>query len=458
MIEQNLIQPDLEPRFAGPGRWQAIQKILFQGQDRLTMVTQMHEKYGPLVRINARKRPTYFVNDADIIKHILQDNNRNYVKQPVDFAENPLLGNGLLTSEGDFWRRQRRLAQPAFHRQQIDHFARTMADATEKRLNRWDALARLKRPIDLANEMMVLTLDIVTRTLFGNSLTEAEMATISHLLPLILHGTRQYMLRSRWFGAASQQLFGRKYLSQIETLNRIVERLITERKRSGNPGSDLLGMLLGSEDEETGQKMSDQQLRDEVMTLFLAGHETTANLLAWSISLLSQHPNVYRTLEAEIDRQLAGSAPTLGDLRRLPYTEMVLKESMRLFPPAWILPRSPLAADQWYGETIDPGSNILICTYTLHRSKRYWTQPETFDPLRFMENSESHDRFAYIPFGGGPRLCIGRQFALLEATIILTLMMQRFEIQLSPTTPLPVPETAVTLRPKHGVWVEVSPR
>ncbi|MEM7799557.1 MAG: cytochrome P450 [Chloroflexota bacterium] len=430
----------------------------FKWKKPLTTITELHKTYGPLIEVKLGPRTTYFINDADLIKQILQDNNRNYVKQPLNSVENPLMGKGLLTSEGDFWRRQRRLAQPAFHRQQIDGFAKTMASATHKRLNGWEKWAKSGRSFDLADEMMMLTLDIVTRTLFGNALTNEETATINRLMVPILHGTRRHVIRSRWIGEAPNLPANRRYVDQIRQLDEIINRLIAERKKQADLGSDLLGMLLSVRDEETGEGMTDRQLRDEVMTLFMAGHETTANLMAWTWSLLGQHPAIEQGVRMEIESQLGHRPPGLADMANLPYTQMVLKESMRLFPPAWMTVRSPLEDDSWYGERLAAKSTVMICIYALHRSPTYWRNPEEFDPTRFANPAAFTHRYAYIPFGGGPRLCIGKQFAMLEATIILAMMMQRYKVHPSPMAPAIVPETAVTLRPKNGVWVQVTKR
>lgn len=456
MLQQPAQPPVPNFQFAGPSALKLLWNATFKWKKPLTTITKLHKTYGPLIEFEMGRKSTYLVNDADLIKRILLDNNKNYVKQPLNAVKNPLMGEGLLTSEGDIWRRQRRLAQPAFHRQQIDGFAQTMATSTHKRLNEWEKWANSGRSFDLAEEMMMLTLDIVTRTLFGNALSSEETATINRLMVPILRGTRRHVMLSRWIGEAPNLPTNRRYYRQVAELDEIVNRLIAERKRQAEVGSDLLGMLLSAEDEETGERMTDQQLRDEVMTLFLAGHETTANLLAWTWALLGEHPDVGHSVRMEIESQLGNRPPMLADMANLPYTQMVLKESMRLYPPAWMTLRSPLEDDLWCGERLRADARIMICIYTLHRSPTYWRDPEQFDPTRFADPVALPHRFAYIPFGGGPRLCIGKQFALLEATVILAMMMQRYKVTPSPMAPAIVPETAVTLRPKNGVWVQIT--
>lgn len=458
MFSPNTLAQPIEHQLSGPSQLTLLWNLMFKWKNPLETITQLHQTYGPMAQIQVANRTTYLVNDADLIKRIFQDNNRNYIKRPLGTIPNPLLRNGLLTSEGEFWRRQRRLAQPAFHRKQIEWLTETMISSTEQRLNEWEVWASSDQAFDLAEEMMMLTLDIVTKTLFGSTLSQDEMLTIARLMPKVLRGTRQHAIRSRWIGEAPLHPRNRQYQHQIHQLDQIVMRLIQERIDSGMDQPDLLGMLLSTEDAETGAKMTKDQLRDEVMTLFLAGHETTANLMAWCWSILAVDTTNREAVRYEIDSSLNGRPPTLSDLPKLPFTQMVLKESMRLFPPAWILVRSPLEPEQWGNHVLEPGNQIMICTYTLHRSPEYWTNPETFDPYRFSDSVGLPHRFAYIPFGAGPRLCIGQQFAMLEATIILAMMMQRYHVTLAPDGPSIVPETAVTLRPKHGVWVQVNQR
>ncbi len=430
---------------------------LARGDARLIFQRAFRD-YGDLVRFHFAGLDLYLVSRPAWIQHILQENNANYTKGRALAKARPLLGNDLLTSEGDFWRRQRRLAQPAFHRQRIVGFFDVMADATAAMLDRWEPLAAAGRPFDVAAEMMRLTLTIVARTLFHTALSPEELARVEEAMPAILRETNRriaspFDLRER-LPTPARAAFER----HLAELDGIVYRIIAERRHSGEDHEDLLGLLMSAQDEETGLGMSDAQLRDEVMTLFLAGHETTANLLSWTWHLLSLHPGVRARLIAEVDGRLAGLAPDPGVVASLVYARQVIDESLRLFPPAWAFSRAAIAPDRLGDHAIPARANVVISPYIVHRHPDYWENPEGFQPDRFRPGQATErPRFAYLPFGGGPRLCIGQQFALTEALIILAMTLQRFTLDREPGYPA-TKEVAVTMRPASGVWVRARAR
>lgn len=442
----------------GPPGWAALQLMLPGGPQRSTIFHGMQRQYGDVVRFTIGGRMAHLVSDPQAVQHVLQDNNRNYLKGRGLVKVRDVLGKGLLTSEGEFWRRQRRLIQPVFHRRKIASFASKMTAATEAMLEQWESRADSGEPFDVADEMMRLTLDIVSKTLFSTALSEREFETVSEVMrPMLKFAARRitspFDFLDKWPTPASVRQQQRQ-----EKLNEIVYRIIDERRRSQIAHDDLLGLLMAARDEETGERMSDRQLRDEVMTLFLAGHETTANLLSFLWALLSQHRDVRQKLHDEIDQTVAGRAPGIEDVPTLTVTNLIIQETLRLYPPAWIIGRQAIEEDQIGGYMIPAGSGVLISPYIIHRHPAYWESADTFDPWRFEQGRNGdRPRYAYMPFGGGPRLCIGNNFALTEAALIVATVAQRYELNLAPGHPVEA-EAAFTLRPKNGVWMTLHTR
>ncbi len=434
------------------GLWRAL------SGHRLQQFTELHQLYGDIVRFNVGPTLVYLINDPEMIKHIVQDNNKNYVKGMGLRRAKILLGEGLLTSEGEFWRRQRRLIQPAFHRQQLQVFADTMVTCTLELLHSWEGRADTGVTFNVADDMMRLTLDIVTRTLFGAHLPPQEAERVAQVFPPLLR-VFEYRVVIPFEGVENLPLpIVRRYKGYIRQLDEIVYAIIQQRRAAGEQRSDLLGWLMAAQDEETGDQMSDQQLRDEVMTLFLAGHETTANALTWTWHLLGLHPAARDRLHTELDQVLAGRPPSAADLPHLVYTRWVIDEALRLYPPAWIISREPLADDVVGGYHVPAGATVIMSPYLVHRHPAYWEAPETFRPERFApEAGHNRPRFAYFPFGGGPRLCVGNHFALTEATLILATIAQRYHLATDPTHPV-TPQPALVLKPKNGVAVALHRR
>lgn len=365
-----------------------------------------------------------------------------------------LLGDGLLTSEGDLHRRQRRLALPAFHRERIDRYAEVMVALGAAMRDEW----RDGATINVAFEMMRLTLAVVAQTLFGTDVSgdvreiSAALTELMEMFPRIVSPFADVLRRLPLPPA-------RRLERAIARLDAIIYRIIEERRAAGDDRGDLLSMLLLARDEEEGGGgMTDRQLRDETMTLFLAGHETTANALSWTWYLLSQNPAVERRMHEEIDRVLGGRLPAPADYARLPYVEMVFAESMRLFPPAWIVGRLALEDVQLGGWTIPRGAVVIVSQIVTQRDARFWPDPLRFDPERFTpEAKAARPKFAYFPFGGGTRICIGEGFAWMEGVLLLATIAQKW--RLLRDTPQPVEtQPVITLRPRGGIAMRAVAR
>jgi cytochrome P450 len=428
--------------------------------DRLGFLVATARRYGGVARFGLRSRPVYLVTDPGAVKRILQDNADNYERKTRSLAAlRETLGNGLITTTGPSWWRNRKLVQPAFHKQRLGGFAATMVDLADAFVPRLARLGADGAGFDLVPELLRLTLGILGRCLFKRDLTD-EADAVGGALQVVLHHTIEKLGRLVPVPALLPTRKNLRFRSALRALDRVVLSVIDERRRGGDDRGDLLSMLLSARDEETGEGLGDQQLRDEVMTLLLAGHETTAMALSWTFYLLSLHPAVRRKLEDELAATLAGQPPRFEDLPRLRYTRMVLEESMRLYPPAWVITRSTAAPDLLGGYPIPADAMVLVSPYVTHHDPNLWEDPEGFDPERFAPESsagEARPRYAYFPFGGGPHLCVGAGFAMMEATIVLATVAQRLRLDLEPGRPVAM-EPLVTLRPNPGVWVTVRPR
>ena len=410
--------------------------------------------YGDIAFYRFLRVPICQVTHPDDIEAVLVRNASNFHKSRDYSALEFILGRGLLTNEGPAWQTQRQLIQPAFRHENICDYARIMADSAAAHLSRWHD----QQSCDLHHEMADLTLDIVSKSLFGSKRSHDTRAI----------GTEMSAVMERFFSQAALSFLlpdgfpipkSPRLLRSRRNLNRVIFSIIRDRRQSPAHATDLLQTLIAAADDE-GMRMDDVQLRDEIMTLFLAGHETTANALTWTWYLLAQNAAVERNLHAELDSVLAGRAPTLADLPHLPYTEMVIKESMRLFPPAWGIGRRALRSFDIRGYHIPKGTNVFILQWLVHRDPRFYPDPLRFDPERWRSDPVRNGvlpRFAYFPFGGGPRVCIGAGFAMMEATLLLATIAQRYRFTLLPDPPV-VPFFSITLRPKQGLPVRIEAR
>jgi cytochrome P450 len=427
-------------------------------RDRLRFVLDLASTYGEVARYRVAHMRIYQVSAPTGVGRLLHDNHRNYSKDVATFETLRLfLGNGLFTSDGDFWRRQRRLAQPAFHQRRVAAFGALMTDATLAMIERWHSRVSQDRPLDVADEFMRLTMEVATLALFSTSV-QGDMDSIGSAITTLLDDVTFRFTFPFYPPLKVPTPRNRRFLAARATLDGIVYRIIAERRKRSNEHDDLLAMLMQARDEATGEGMSDRQLRDEVVTLFLAGHETTANALTWASYLLSTHVAVERRLRGEVDEVLQGRIPTAADLPRLPYTRMVIDETLRLYPPAWITNRRAIEADTVCGYRIPADATVSISPYVTHRDPTLWENPEGFDPERFTpERSAGRPHYSYFPFGGGPRQCIGKGFALMEATVVLALLTQRYELHLLPGRRVET-EALATLRPRYGMWMSAHPR
>lgn len=403
-----------------------------------------------ILTVHVLSRPEY-------VRHVLRDHQANYRKSGAYDRLSAVIGNGLLTSEGDFWRRQRRLAQPAFHRSRLALLGKTMTAATEEMLaQRWEAAARAGTPLDVAEEMTRLTLTIVGRTMLSTDLADRS-SEVGQAVRYLLEYTDRRIKAVAVLPESVPTPRNRRFRRSLKILDDLVYTLIDERRGQGEDRGDLLSMLAAARDEETGEAMSERQLRDELMTILIAGHETTAAALSWAWYLLSKHPEVARTMTAELDSVLGGRPPTFDDLPSLPYTGMVFKETLRLYPPGWMIARIAREYDEIGGYAIPKGSRVAVSPYVVHRNPALWENPEGFDPERFAPGrATGRPDYAYFPFGGGPRKCIGGNFATMEATLVLATVAQRYLPELVPGFRVR-PEAAISLRPKEGLPMILRP-
>lgn len=422
-------------------------------RDPLNFLSNVSRTYGELASYRMAGERLYIVNNPYWIKDILVTHNRNFVKSRGLERTKKLLGNGLLTSEKEFHLRQRRLMQPAFHRDRIAAYGRTMVDYADQLRRAWADGAAL----DVATEMMRLTLSIAGKTLFDVDV-ESQAAEIGRALTDVMQSFWMTMLP---FAETIEKVpLGPMHRAKRarEQLDAIIYGLIADRRARRTDRGDLLSMLLLAQDEDDGSVMTDRQVRDEAMTIFLAGHETTANALTWTWYLLSQSPEDESKLHAEIDGALQGRLPTVADLPSLPFVERVVTEAMRLYPPAWIIGRRAVEPYP-IGAYVAPARSIfLMSQWVMHRDGRFFPEPERFRPDRWTaEFKAALPKFAYFPFGGGPRQCIGESFAWMELVLVVATIAQRWKLQLVPGHPV-VPQPLVTLRTKHGMRMTPSAR
>ncbi len=417
----------------------------------LEYFTKLARDYGDVAGMRVLKFKSIFINHPDAIEEVLVTNARKFTKGKVLRANRHVFGEGLLTSEGEFWLRQRRLAQPAFHRGRIASYASTMVEYTQRLLEDW----RDGEERDAHKEMMRLTLQIVGKTLFDADVAR-DARDVGKSLELLLEigaDFRRTILIPHWVPTPTN-LRVKREVTQIE---KILYRIIAERRASGHDAGDLLSMLLAAQDED-GSKMTDKQLRDETITLFLAGHETTASTLSWTWWLLAQNPAVEKKLHAELDSVLGGRPPSFEDLSKLSYTGHVITESLRLYPAAWGMARLVVEDHEVAGYPVTKGMGVAMAQWVVHRDPRWYDAPEKFQPERWEGDLLKRlPRFAYFPFGGGPRQCIGNSFALMEAALLLATIAQKFRLRLVADHPV-VPLASITLRPRHGVRVLLESR
>ncbi len=406
-----------------------------QPRDPFRSLRALVRREGDVARYRAGTEEAYLVNHPDLVRHVLADNSANYTKDTLINANfKAAAADGILVSEGDTWRKRRRLMQPAFHRERIAAFADTIVATTLEVAAGWDDVVGSDRPADLAEAMATVTMLITSRVLFGVDVSDdAEMVgrAISEFIPKLLRPDEDFRVAR-------------------ERVMRVVSGLVDERMANPTDGRDVLSMLFEARDEDGGA-LTREQIQEEAMTLLLAGFETTANGLTWTWALLMQHPEAYERLATEVATVLGERAPSATDLSSLPYARMVFEESLRLYPPAWILGRRAIRDDTIGGVPIGAGSVVAISPFMLHRHPAFWVDAERFDPERFASSrAASRAPFSYLPFGGGPRLCIGHAMALVEAQLVIASLVQRYRYSL-PAGHVVEPERLFILRPRGGL-------
>ncbi|HYX74668.1 MAG TPA: cytochrome P450 [Steroidobacteraceae bacterium] len=412
--------------------------------DSLERMIELFARHGDTYRVYvpARRSYTYVIHHPDDVKRVLVSNHRNYTKGVGLDRVKILLGKGIMTSEGELWKRQRYMMQPLFHRRVITTFAEVIAQANDRWIARWEALARSGEAINLTDEMSELTLEIVLRSIFGRDLDRLSQQLGGNPFEVV---TREQ----------SRDL---QFAYKFRSLTKLVAALIAHRRATEEEHLDYVAMLMNARDKESGAPMGDRELIDEIMTLVVAGHETTASGLNWTWYLLSQHPQVESRLHAEIDAAADLPVPSLTEMEGLRYTRQVIDEALRLYPPGWVLSRRTIDADELGGYPVPAGTNVLLPLYLLHRHPHFWKNPDTFDPERFAPEQESErPRFAYMPFAAGPRHCIGETFALYEMLVHLYKVARRYRLRYVPDKPLEL-EAQINLRTRHPLHMRLEAR
>jgi cytochrome P450 len=413
-------------------------------EESLSLMRRCFAQYGDVYRIFAPSRGVYnyVINHPRDIKRVLLSNHRNYTKGEGMDRVKILLGNGIMTSEGDFWRRQRRMMQPSFHRRVLDRFGGLIHDVNEKYAARWAAKAAAGEPINLTEDLSELTLEIVLHSIFGTDLARLERQLGANPFEVV----------------AKEQNRDLKFAFRFRSLAKLVGDLIERRRREPEERFDFLEMLMAARDRENDAPMSNKEMIDEVMTLIVAGHETTAAALTWTWHLISQHRDTAAQLEAEADAVAVGTPLGLDAAESLAFTHQVIQEALRLYPPGWLFTRRTLEADELGGYAIGPRTDVFISPYLLHRHPEFWSEPEEFRPERFAgADAEERHKFAYIPFSVGPRHCIGENLALFEMLGHVSMMSRRFRMTRVGNDPIEL-EAQINLRPRSNLMMTVEAR
>ncbi len=444
----------------GPSGYPIIGNLFkVASNQRLVWLQSLTEQYGDVSKFQLLKKEVYLVNHPDLVRDLLVKKVDNYTKRTVAFSVvRKVLGESTFTAMGDVWKRKRQLVQPSFHKTKISNLTEIMTDTIEEMLNDWEVVCDKKETIDVADAMMRLTLSVVVRALFSTALTKEEVQTVANVFTPILEEASTRASYPLKFLSKFRTKQNAIYKKNIKQLDDIIFRIIKDRRTSTSTHNDLLQMLMDAREEGTDDPLTDQELRDEVMTVFIAGHETTANAMSWLWVILSQQSEFREKVEKEVEEALGKRTPTAADFPKLPHSLKVFKETLRLYPPVPILPRNVEQDDALGDYLIKGGGEVLFSPYLLHRLTDFWENPETFDPERFEREAErKRHPFAYLPFGGGPRICLGNNFAMMEAVFILAMTTQRFRLNLISDKPVE-PLITLTTRPKGGVHVRLERR
>lgn len=426
--------------------------------DAIGMVHLFIRGYGNIFSLSLPFAKAVIASNPEYVRHVLQDNSKNYRKSLAYDLLKPLLGAGLLTSEGEFWKKQRKLAQPAFHKRKLDEWTAMMIERAGHTADKIEKYAERGQEFDVLPEMTALTLDIISKAIFSTGV-EDKAKIVGDQITLLNEHTIDKLHTPIRLPDSVPTPFNLRQRRALALLDKIIYEIIDRRKAEGTAKDDLLSMLMDAQDEETGETMSKQQLRDELMTIFIAGNETSSNALAWILYLLSQNPEAEQKMIDEIDgRYNSGIELNYKTVGECHYVRQVIEESMRIYPPVWTVGRRSIGEDEIGGYLIEAGTNVLLPIIYLHRSERFWEEPAKFKPERFAPEVRNNiDRFVYFPFGGGPRVCIGNNFAMLEMEIILITLYRRFKFRVKEGFKV-VPEPLITLRPKYGMTMRAERR
>jgi len=446
---------DLPParKVPGPQGFPFIGVLPQVRRDPLAFFTRVAHEYGDVVQLAFGPDRLLMVNRPEYIGHILQTNFKNYRKSKYYDKLKPMLGEGFLTSEGDLWLKQRRLAQPAFNGPALAALSEDMVQATGVMLYKWHEHCKEGRSFDVAVEMTHLTINIAARTLFSTPLSEQDANTAYEALTLILREAERQIWSLFRIPPSVPTARNRAFKAAIKNIEELFLDIVAKRRKEGAPKRDLLSMILDEYGNEHDSE-SFRMLRDLVISILMAGHETTAAALAWTFYLLSMHPDAERRVHAEIMSVIGHRRPTYGDIQRLEFTRAVFEEALRLYPPVWTFSRTAIEADRLGDFVVPAGSSIMLCIYAVHRNPDIWANPDEFKPERFLPDAKHEPpRYAYFPFGGGPRICIASRFAIMEALIVLAMILRTFKVNLVPGQTIE-PEPMITLRPRYGVHVK----
>jgi cytochrome P450 len=425
------------------------------GSDRLGLMTSAADRYGDAVRLGPGVKPLYFFNHPDAAKHVLADNSQNYHKGIGLMHARRALGDGLLTSEGELWRKQRTVIQPVFQARRIAKQADTVAGEAAQLLARLRGHVGRSTPVDVVSEMTDFTLGVLGRTLLDTDLKafRAVGPAFEAMQDQAMFELASMSMVPMWVPLPKQLRFrrARRYLQEV------VDQLVADRMAEGTDGrDDALSRLIESTRSEADPRVGRQRMREELVTLLLAGHETTASTLSWTFHLIDRHPEVRERLHEEAVRVLGDRLPAYDDLAELRYTSMVISEVIRLFPPVWMLSRIAQSPDEVAGYPVPAGADVLICPYTLHRNPEFWRSPERFDPERFHPETGGHARYSYLPFGAGPRFCVGNHLGLMEAVFVTAMVARELRLTTKPGYRV-VPEPMLSLRVRGGLPMMVGP-
>lgn len=416
------------------------------------------QKYGDLVPMRIFMTTSYLLNHPAHVEHVLQKNHRNYRKSPMATEKmGAVLGEGLATSESDLWARQRKLIQPSFNRHRVEALGDRMVSVIDGHLDKWRKRAMNDEEFNLTDDTSLLTLEIALQTMFGTSFSE-DFDSFAEAMRVVHEGTAKKIWDVTGIGDRLPTKGNRLFREAMDYLNGIVDRVIAERRVQGTAGEDLLDILMDAADEDTGEVMTDKQLRAEVMTMMISGHDTTATMVAWALLILSQHKTHLELMRDEVDQIMAGKMPETSDLPHLEYMRRVIQEVARLRPSIWWFARVAINDDEIAGQPIKAGTTVFISQYLIHTHPSIWKNPDTFDPDRFLpENVAKRPKFSYFPFGAGPRVCVGSNFAMMEMQFTLAMIFRQFDVHVTSERD-PDIGTLITLRPKEDIYARVTPR